>query len=73
MAYKVFHCRATVLVYDDGNVTVSVHDDDAAKMTELYGAFETLPEDKQKPSEGSVFESINALDTQVFVSRLKKK
>lgn len=73
MAYKVFHCHATVLVYDDGNVTVSVHDDDAAKMTKLYGAFETLPTDKQRASENSVFESINAIDTQVFVSRPKKK
>lgn len=71
--YKAFHCRATVLVYDDGSVTVSVHDDDAAKMTELYGAFKALPADKQRASENSVFESINALDFQVFVSRPKKK
>lgn len=69
--YKAFHVNATVLVYEDGTVTVGLYEDDRDKSAELYKAFEDLPPELRRSSQNSLFDTINSLKPEVFVSKRK--
>lgn len=71
MLYKAFHTDATVLVYEDGSVTVGLYESDREKAAELYKAFEDLPPELRKESEIGLFTSITALSAQVFTTKRK--